>query len=167
MKFSMTRLFTVSTFVVALGLGASQANAQRVTFNLPVEAHWGTTVLHPGTYTFDAPATLTINPVFSLRGGDGTRLVVPQVVNKEAAFGRSYLTLANVDGSYYVQEFVSGARATALEFAIPKAGHRELRAQIGVLVASISNRVPCGIIASRSPSSGNRTINWQPPPLRV
>ena len=136
MNWSMTRLITVSAFVAALGLGASQANAQKATFHLPVDARWGSTVLHPGTYTLSAPDSLSVSRIFYLRGDAGTQMAIPEVVSNEAASGRSYLKLVNVDGTYYVREYVSGARGTALKFAIPKANHRELSARDRVLVAS-------------------------------
>ncbi len=134
MNCSMTRLVAVSAFVAALGLGTSQANAQSATFHLPSETRWGSTVLHPGTYTLDTPDSPSVHPVFYLRGKDGIQLAVPHIVSKEAASGHSYLKLVNVDGTYYVQEFVSGARATAFQFAVPKAAHRESSAQNRVLV---------------------------------
>ena len=136
MNWSITRLVSTSAFIAALGLATSQANAQRATFNLPSEARWGSTLLHPGTYTLDSSDSPSIRPVYYLHGNDGTKLVAPQIVGKGAASGRSYLQLVNVDGTNYVREFVFGANATALRFAIPKAVHRELSAQDRVLVSS-------------------------------
>jgi hypothetical protein len=137
MNWSMTRLITVSAFVAALGLGASQANAQKATFHLPVDARWGSTALHSGTYALSAPDSLSVSRIFYLRGDAGTQMAIPEVVNNEAVdYGRSYLKLVNVDGTYYVREYVSGARGTAFKFAVPKANHRELSSRDRVLVAS-------------------------------
>lgn len=137
MNWSMARLVTVSAFVAALGLGASQANAQKATFHLPFEAHWGRAILHPGTYTLSDPDSVSVNRIFYLRGDAGTQMAIPRVVGNEVAVSdRTYLKLVNVDGTYYVREYVSAARGTALKFAIPKENDRELSAQTRVLVAS-------------------------------
>ena len=137
MNWSMTRLVTVSAFAVALSLGASHANAQKATFHLPFEVRWGGTVLQPGNYTLSAPDSLSASRIFYLRGDTRTQMAIPQIVGTDAASSRrSYLKLVNVDGTYYVREYVSGAMGTALKFAIPRPSHRELRAQNRVLVAS-------------------------------
>lgn len=138
MNWNMTRLITVSAFVVALGLGASQARAQKATFHLPFEAHWGSTVLDPGNYTLSAPESRSVLHIFYLQRDNETRMAVPLIVNTQTASGRSHLRLVKVDGTYYVQEYVSEATGTALTFAIPKASHRELRAENRVILAQIS-----------------------------
>jgi hypothetical protein len=135
MNLSMTRLITVSAFVVALGWGASQARAQKATFHLPFEAHWGSTVLDPGNYTLSAPNSSSPTRIFFLHGNAGIQMAVPIIVNNETASGHSHLKLVKVDGTYYVQEYVSEATGTSLKFATPRATHRELRAQDQVLLA--------------------------------
>ena len=136
MNLSMTRLVTMSAFVAALGLGASQASAQKATFNLPFEARWGTIFLDPGNYTLTAPDSVSGIRIFYLHSDAGTQMAVPTIVGNDVASGRSYLKLVNIDGTYYVQKYVSGATGQAFEFAVPKASHRELSAQDRVLVAS-------------------------------
>lgn len=136
MNWSMTRLITVSAFVAALGLGASQANAQKTTFYLPFQAHWGRAILNPGDYTLSVPDSASLSRIFYLQGAGRTQMAIPTIVSNEVTSGRSCLKLVNVDGTYYVQEYVSAARGTALKFAIPKASHRELSAQTRVLMAS-------------------------------
>jgi len=138
MNSRMTRLMTVSACVAVLGLGVAQVKAQGAAFDLPCNAKWGGTVLPAGHYTFEAPDPLSYTPIFYLRGSDGTRLAVPHIVGTEPASGHSYLKLENVDGTYYVQEFTSGARAMSLQFAIPKATHGDIHHH-HTLVARISN----------------------------
>jgi hypothetical protein len=135
MKLNIGRLVTVSAFVIALGWGASQARAQKATFHLPFEAHWGTTVLDPGNYSLSAPNSSSATRIFFLQSNAGTQMAVPIIVNSETTSGHSHLKLVRIDGTYYVQEYVSEATGTALKFAIPKATHRELRAQDQVLLA--------------------------------
>lgn len=135
MNWSISRLIAVSAFAAALGLGASQANAQRATFDLPVEAHWGGTVLNPGSYILNAPFSQSGIHIFYLQGNTGSKIVVPTIVNNEPAVGRSRLKLVRVDGTYYIQEFVSAANNTTLKFHVPRANHRELRAENRVLMA--------------------------------
>jgi hypothetical protein len=134
---NVTRLITVSAFVVALGLGASQASAQKATFNLPFEARWGNVVLDPGSYTLSAADSPAAIHIYYLHSDAGTQMAVPAIVNNEAvASGRSYLKLANVDGTYYVREYVSGATGRAVKFAIPKVSRRELSVRDRVLATS-------------------------------
>jgi len=135
MKLSVTRLVTVSAFAVALGLGASQASAQKATFNLPFAARWGSTVLDPGNYTLRVSDTLSAIHTYYLQSESGTKMAVSGIVNYGPASGRSYLKLVNVDGTFYVKEYVSGASGTATQFAVPKANHRELTTQDHVLLA--------------------------------
>jgi hypothetical protein len=136
MNWSITRLIAVSAVAAALGLGASQANAQRTRFRLPVEAHWGSTVLRPGSYILSAPFSLSGLRIFYLQGDAGSKIVVPTIVNNGPATGHSHLKLVKLDGTYYIQEFVSAASHTALEFHIPHANRRELRAENRILLAS-------------------------------
>ncbi|MGA8029834.1 MAG: hypothetical protein WB992_22045 [Bryobacteraceae bacterium] len=136
MNLTVTRLITASAFVVALSLGASQAGAQNAKFKLPVEARWGSIVLPPGDYTLRAPDSTYGAHIFYLQSNEGTKMTLPAIVNTEAASGPSRLNLVNVDGTYYVQEYVSETKGTAIEFGIPKSNQRELTAQNRVVTVS-------------------------------
>ena len=137
MNLSITRLVTLSTFVATIGLSASQVSAQEATFNLPFKARWGAAVLDPGNYKLSAPDSVAGIRIFYLHSDTKTQMAVPTIVSNELASGRSYLKLVNIDGTYYVQEYISGVTGRGFEFAIPKASHRELSAQDRVLVASV------------------------------
>jgi hypothetical protein len=117
-------------------LGASRASAQEATFHLPFRARWGTAVLGPGNYTLSTPDSVSGIRIFYLHSDARTQMAVPAIVSNEPVSGRSYLKLMNIDGTYYIQEYVSGVTGRVFEFAIPKASHRELSARDRVLVAS-------------------------------
>lgn len=134
MNLSMTRLVTVSAIVAAFSLGATQASAQKATFNLPVEARWGNAVLSPGNYTLTSPDSVSDIRIFYLHGDSGTQMAVPAIVNNDSARGKNYLKLVNVDGTYYVQQYVSATTGRSFKFAVPKAREHELRAQDRVIV---------------------------------
>lgn len=136
MTWTINRLITVSALAIALGMGASQAYAQKATFHLPYEAHWGRAVLHPGNYTLTAPESTSVSHIFYLQGAAGTQMAVPRIVGTGVASSHSYLKLVNVDGTYYVQEYASTSTGTSLKFAIPKATHRNLSAEARVLLTS-------------------------------
>ena len=136
MNLTITRLLTASAFVVALSLGASRANAQNAKFNLPVEARWGTILLSPGNYTLRVPDTASGSHIFYLQSNEGTKMTVPTIVNTETATGPGRLKLVSVDGTYYVEEYVSATSGTAIEFRVPKSDHRALTAQIRVVTVS-------------------------------
>ena len=139
MRFSFTRIATITALAAALGLGASRASAQTATFTLPYEAHWGTAVLEPGHYKLSTPYSVSPIRIFYLRGDTSTQALVPAIVNQEDNADRSYLKLVNVGGTYYVREYVSGATGHAFKFAVPKEVHRETMSQVRVLAASESN----------------------------
>jgi|UPI00037FC331 hypothetical protein len=136
MNWSLTRLITASAFVAALGLGAAQANAQKATFYLPFEAHWGRAVLHAGKYTLTTPESASDSRIFFLQSASGSQMALPIIVGNGVVSKRSYLKLVNVGGTFYVQEYVSAPTGIALKFATPKASHRDLSAQARVLVTS-------------------------------
>lgn len=138
MKLSITRLMIISACAVALPLGASLASAQTVQFDLPVEVHWGSAVLQPGSYTLsniDSPSGGS--PMLLLHGLMGNRIELPGAVDTQQPLGkRSYLKLVKLDGSYYVREYVSSTSGVAMEFATPKMNRHELKAEVRVLEAS-------------------------------
>ena len=139
MKLSITQLATITAFAAALSLGASRANAQNATFNLPFEAHWGKAVLEPGDYKLTTPISVSPIRILYLRGGTSTQAAIPAIVNQEDASNHSYLKLVNVDGKYYVSEYVSAVTGHAFKFGVPKATHRDIMAQDRVVATTDAN----------------------------
>lgn len=133
MKLSLTHLITASAFVIA---GAFQASAQTAKFDLPFEARWGNVVLAPGSYTLRTPDFPGGAHIFYLQSNAGTKMVVPTIVDSEATSESSHLKLVKVNGTYYVQEYVSPATGMAISFAVPRQSYRKLVAEDGVLIPS-------------------------------
>ena len=94
----------------ALTLGASQVKAEmyKGTFNLPVEAYWGSTVLSPGEHTVVIERA-AMTPIVQLR--EGTQQIAsvftgPFVNEDRSQHGR--LTLVQINGVYVVKTFDAG-----------------------------------------------------------
>ena len=139
MNWNRHRIVGISALAAALLMGASLATAQSATFHLPVETHWGAAILSPGNYTLSAPDSTSNLRAFYLRGIAGTKIAVPQVVNKEASSGHSCLKLVKINGSYYVSEYDSAIKGVAFEFAVPKSGHLQMNAANRMVVVPEHN----------------------------
>ena len=123
MNSQLNRTFGLALLAGALTFGASQVNAQtyKGTFNLPVEAYWGNTVLSPGEYTVVVERGAPI-PIVNVR--EGTRHVTsliagPWVTDNDSSRGR--LTLVQINGAYVVKAFDAGLLGKTFSFATPKA----------------------------------------------
>ena len=136
MNFSINRSIALSAIAIALGLGASKASAESAKFNLPVQAHWGSTVLAPGEYTLRVPFSSSGVRIFYLDGDEGIKMAVPEIVNTNALSGGSHLTLVSIDGTYYVREYGSELRGQTLQFHVPKSSGRQLNLQTRVIQLS-------------------------------
>lgn len=129
MNLSISRLMMVSAFAAAFHLSASTAGAQTVKFDLPFEAHWGSTVLPAGNYTLSTLYSPSSTKIYYLHSSAGNRMAVPTIVDtKDASGSRSCLRLVRINGQYYVREYVSPTSGVALEYATPQNNGRELRA---------------------------------------
>ncbi len=135
------RVTSFAAFALALALSVSHANAQKATFTLPFEAHWGNTVLQPGEYTLEAPSIGSTLPVFSIIGNDGKRMLLPHSnVDYGTVSARSYLELVNIGGAYFVEKFESGATGKSFAFEIPKSVRHQAMANAQGTVAIIDAR---------------------------
>ncbi len=120
MERKWNRVAVLSTFAFGMGLTAMQANAQQGTFNLPVQAHWGTAVLEPGEHRIRMPIPLG-QRYFYVRGGEGTQVTVPLSTEILRGSNKSFLHLSRVNGEYYVDAYQSGVSGQRFTFSTPKA----------------------------------------------
>ncbi len=121
MKVNPKRALTVVGFALAFSMIALPLSAQQGRFNLPFEAHWGSAVLPPGEYRLSGPSsTSSMNGVMYIYGDGKAQMVVPFTANPQPDSNRSFLRLMNVDGTYVVREFSSGAAGRSYLFGIPK-----------------------------------------------
>jgi hypothetical protein len=128
----------------SLALAASPGNAWQEfkgTFDLPVEARWGSVELHPGKYRVSIfPGTSS--PLIRLEGEDGRAvMVLPLIREDRDASDKSALTLVQVDGNYYVRKFEAGDIGQVMTFRISSHRPSELalgrKADMRVPVSSI------------------------------
>ena len=105
-----------------LSVGSSFAE-QLVNFHLPVPVKWGNTTLAPGDYRMELPSsTLGIQSV-SMKNDKRSVIALPLVtsgVDPAKLSDKSHLQLVNVNGTYFVRQFIFGATGRTLLFAIPK-----------------------------------------------
>lgn len=126
----------------AMALLASSAlmqGAEHGTFHLPMEAHWGKTVLQPGDYKVILPAPSLGE--FDLRVECAGKIVYRTAARPDAQplSNSSSLKLTNINGQYVVTEFSSGATGQVFEFPLPKASRR-LTSTIGESGVSLAIR---------------------------
>lgn len=111
----------LSLVALALGLTASQANAQnsKGTFNLPFQAHWANVVLEPGQYTLSLP-TRASNASILYVTGQGKTIMVLLGTSGTTESERSYLRVENIGQEYVVRELAYGPTGRVITFAVPK-----------------------------------------------
>lgn len=123
MNFSISRILTLSILGIGASLGSAYAGQAR--FHLPFEAHWGTFAMSPGDYQVSLPDAAAPSPVFYLKGESKVGLAMAGRYEFGEPKGNSYLKLVNVDGEYFVRQFVSGVSGKTFMFQVPKATHRQ------------------------------------------
>jgi len=131
-NFSASRFFVSSILAGAMSLGSAYAG--QATFHLPMPAHWGNVSMEPGEYRVTVPEVAVGVPVFYLQGESTSAFELVSWYEFAATAERSYMTLVNVDGEYFVKQFVSGADGKIFTFMVPKAKYRQ---QISQRVVSI------------------------------
>ncbi|MBV8832158.1 MAG: hypothetical protein JO217_07510 [Acidobacteriaceae bacterium] len=118
MKLSWTikaAVFAAATFCFAMS-----ASSEPVSFDLPVQAHWGMSTLPPGHYTLEVdPATSWPQTISVIHEGQ-KRWVSPLVQQAQEDSNRSYLVLVPVGGTYFVREYNSGPTGKRYTFGVPK-----------------------------------------------
>ena len=110
--------------VAALGVTALQASAQKGTFNLPVEAHWGKVVLAPGVHQVQVPFPTNGQRVAYVYTENRAQMSVP-LTTQIAQDDRSYLHLVRVNGTYYVDAYQSHVNGLKYFFPRPKPANTE------------------------------------------
>jgi hypothetical protein len=124
---NVTKHLTTGLALAALALGFTtmQANAEtglKGSFELPAAAYWGDTLLQPGQYTIRMSAEvsdLEHVPLIRLSGEGVTKTFM--AVAQPADSGRSFLEIANIDGTYVVRAFDAGVIGKTFTFGVTKA----------------------------------------------
>jgi len=130
MQTSLARIIAFATITAAAGAGLMQG-AQRVSFDLPVAAYWGQTLLGPGHYKISLPESIGGVPQLIVRGAGKAVYELPMLRTTDSISDSSYLKLRNVDGNYFVRELSIGPNGQTFEFHTPKAGrHQQISERI-------------------------------------
>ena len=120
MNLTKTRTIKITLFAATFFFAAVRAHAERASFNLPVEAHWGSTILEPGEYIIDVPLATSWPQLISLtRNGKLVRLQAMTEATETKSKG-SYLQLVTVGDTYFVREYNSGSAGKLFTFNVPK-----------------------------------------------
>ncbi|GAC1357800.1 MAG: hypothetical protein NVSMB31_18250 [Vulcanimicrobiaceae bacterium] len=130
MSLSLNRALSLLVLAGTLGATASQARAEgayKGTFNLPVEARWGSAVLSPGQYTISIPQGDSFHNVISLRGKGNTINILAGAFERNATRSHGQLTLLDVDGKYVVSEFEAGTLGKSFKIPLSKEIRNALR----------------------------------------
>jgi hypothetical protein len=123
MNFSFSRILALS--ILGIGAGLGSAYAGQAEFHLPFEAHWGSMTMTPGDYRLTLPEAATPIAVFYLHGQSKAGLEMAGRYELGQSGGKSYLKFVNVDGEYFVKQFISGTTGKTFSFQVPKATHRQ------------------------------------------
>jgi len=124
----MKRAANIAALATVIGVTSSLASTEHATFNLPVEAHWGSVILHPGTYTFDVPSATSWPQQINLNRNGSTVWILP-ITESSGWFAsdRSYLKLVAVGSTYFVHEYDSGQTGKQFTFRVPKGASHDLK----------------------------------------
>jgi len=117
-----TRILGLAALTVGLGLTATRANAQQVTFHLPFAAHWGSIVLESGDYRLSDPAgQLGSHLIYVSQPGHSKMVLAQSIEIQPRHFDGSSLELVNVNGAYFVRRYESALTGQVFTFPVPKA----------------------------------------------
>lgn len=138
--FKLTKhLLNFGALAVALALTVSHASAQRAVFTLAVQAHVGNVTLQPGKYRIQVPSAASPVRVVYLRGDNKVEATLPSIIDYHDKSAQSYLELVNVDGTYFVDKFVSGSTGATYRFVLPKNASTEKRVTYVPVIGGAAN----------------------------
>ena len=121
----MRKFAAIATFATS---GFMQG-AEHGKFHLPMEAHWGESVLPPGDYAITLPARSLGQWQFVIEhSGKVIFEVAPLTTDAQEYSAANFLKLSAVNDQYFVTEFLSGATGKKFTFSVPKSTRRQLAA---------------------------------------
>lgn len=134
MKFSLSRIIVLSTLGLAVSLGSAYAG--QATVHLPFGAHWGAAYMVPGDYRITLPEGGSPASIFYFQSKSQGGLAVAGIFSVGEPQDKSSLKLVNVNGEYYVKQYVVAANGKVFLFPTPKPSHQQ---QVVERVISINN----------------------------
>lgn len=123
------RLTVLGAALLALAGSKGIAQEYKGKFDLPVAARWGKADLEAGEYQLAVTRELNV-PIVRVTGTDGkTVLVLSLTADGHPPSENSSLTLANIDGKYFIRTLKAGDIGQVLTFSVPSSRERELARQ--------------------------------------
>lgn len=120
------RLTILGAALLALAGSMGVAQEYKGKFDLPVAARWGKADLEAGEYQLAVTHELNV-PLVRVTGTNGkTVLVMSLAEDGYPASENSSLTLANIDGKYFIRTLKAGDIGQVLTFSVPSSQEREL-----------------------------------------
>lgn len=117
MKWTMSAVMLAAAFAGTASQVSAQSQNYRGSFNLQVEARFGSVVLPPGNYTV---STLEGAKGIRITGDNGSASILAAGYNVKPDTDRARMTLVEANGMYQLRTFESGAMGKALYFHLPK-----------------------------------------------
>lgn len=143
MNSKIKRMVNTTVLASAICLTAFRANAEHLTFELPVQAQWGAVVLEPGRYTAEIPPATSWPQQISLKKNGRTVWISSLSETSIDETNSSSLRLVAVGDAYFVREYKSGQSGKQFTFQVPKRPRHELMVkapgkdiQVGVAAGS-------------------------------
>jgi hypothetical protein len=125
MRVSLAHVFSVAAMVALAGTATMQG-ADQARFHLSSPAHWGDVVLPAGDYTVRLPELSLGRPAFRIEADHKSVYEFPLTTERSQNFSKySYLTLSEIDGSYFIREYKSGPTGKTFTFSMPKEARRQ------------------------------------------
>jgi hypothetical protein len=121
MNYALSAILFAGSYVATATQGWAQSYSGR--FTLPVEAHFGKTVLEPGEYT-----------ILPVAGGNAIRItgekrsatILAASIDPRREMTHSRIMLQNVNGAYVFIRYESGTMGKSFDFRIDKSVRRAL-----------------------------------------
>jgi hypothetical protein len=112
--------------LIVAAAGSSLQAGQQAKFHLPFTATWANVQLPAGDYSLTLPEVGVMHKNFFVVGA-GKHVLIPVLwtdmnVFSNSSDDRSYLTLRNIDGKYYIESYKSGFTGKEFEFHVPQHG---------------------------------------------
>jgi hypothetical protein len=119
--FKLKWIMNASVIAMAIYCGVPSAEAEQISFDLAVEAHWGTIILQPGHYSLEVPSAASWPQRICVTQNGKRHCISPLVEEVAEESQRSYLRLVTVGSEYFVREYDSGPTGKRFTFRVPKA----------------------------------------------
>jgi hypothetical protein len=124
MRFSRSYILGLAA-IAALATTGLMQGAEVGTFYLPTAAHWGQALLEAGYYKVYSPDASPDQLKLVVEGAGKTVYEMPVVTDVQRNWAANHLTLSEINGSYFIREFASGATGKTFTFAVPETRHPE------------------------------------------